>query len=109
MPVTHITIDGSQISSWHTFYKIFAETFGFPAGFGRNMDAWIDCMTNLDEEFSQVQVAPGELICITIIQAATFKARCPEQYQALLECSAFVNLRRLEIGEPAILVLAFDV
>lgn len=109
MSITYINIDGSKITSWHTFYKLFADTFGFPAGFGRNMDAWIDCMTNLDEAFSQVQVSPGELICITVEHAAMFKAKCPVQYQALLEGTAFVNWRRLEIGEPALLILSFDV
>lgn len=107
--ITAISIDGSQITDWPSFYQVFADAFGFQPFFGRNMDAWIDCMTNLDEEFSQVQVEPGELVCITVEQAAAFKATCPRQYQALLECAAFVNWRRLDIGEPPILILAFNV
>jgi hypothetical protein len=27
-----------------------------------------------------------------------FEYRCPKQYEALIECSAFVNCRRLEVG-----------
>ncbi|MBT9182689.1 MULTISPECIES: barstar family protein [Pectobacterium] len=106
--MTHISIDGCQITDWPSFYQVFSDAFGFPAFFGHNMDAWIDCMTNLDEEFSQVQVEPGELVCINVEQAAVFKAKSPKQYQELIECTAFVNWRRLEIGEPPILILAFN-
>jgi hypothetical protein len=34
-----------------------------------------------------------------------FKKRCPDQYDALIQCSAFVNYRRVEIGEPLVLAL----
>ena len=102
-----VHIDGTRISDWTSFFDAFAQAFGFPDYFGRNMDAWIDCMTCLDEEMSQVQVAPGELVCIALDHAAHFKAECPNQYQALVECAAFVNWRRMEIGEDPILVLSF--
>jgi hypothetical protein len=36
-----------------------------------------------------------------------FAARCPEQYRAIVECSAFVNWRRVEGGDPPIIALAF--
>ncbi|WP_224554372.1 barstar family protein [Pectobacterium versatile] len=107
--ITHINIDGSQIADWPSFYHVFADAFGFPTFFGRNMDAWIDCMTNLDEDFNRVQVKSGELVCITVEQANIFKEKIHNQYLALIECAAFVNWRRLEIGEPPILMLAFNV
>jgi Barstar (barnase inhibitor) len=43
-----IRIDGSQLRDWHSFHSTFAGAFGFPDFCGRNMDAWIDCMTSLD-------------------------------------------------------------
>lgn len=103
-----IHIDASEIWDWPSFYDAFADAFGFPQYFSRNMDAWIDCLTNLNEECSEVQVAPGELICITLDHAAGFKIRCPEQFSAFVECSAFVNWRRHENGEPPILVVSFN-
>lgn len=103
-----VHVDASEIKDWPSFFDAFAKAFGFPQFFGRNIDAWIDCMTNLDEEFSEVRVAPGELLCIALDNAADFKARCPEQFAAFVECSAFVNWRRLEIGESAILVVSFN-
>ncbi|MGM9485911.1 barstar family protein [Ideonella sp. YS5] len=103
-----VRIDASKIADWASFYDSFANAFGFPQLFGRNMNAWIDCMTNLDEEFSAVQVQTGELVCVSLEDAADFKVRCPEQYQAFVECAAFVNWRRIEIGEPPILVVSFN-
>jgi hypothetical protein len=32
----------------------------------------------------------------------------PAQYRDLLECAAFVNYRRLKVGERSILALAFN-
>lgn len=104
-----IHVDGTKIKDWASFFDEFANVFGFPEFFSRNMDAWIDCMTNLDEEFNAVRVQPGELVCIALNGAAEFKAQCPDQFQAFVECAAFVNWRRLEMGEPAILVVSFNV
>jgi len=36
-----------------------------------------------------------------------FANRCPEQYSAVIECAAFVNWRRLEMGDPSVLALNF--
>ena len=104
-----IRIDGTKIKDWASFFEEFDKAFGFPAFFGKNMDAWIDCMTNLDEEFNALRVQPGEMLCVALVGADDFKAQCPAQFQALVECAAFVNWRRLEIGLPAILVLSFHV
>jgi hypothetical protein len=38
---------------------------------------------------------------------ADFKRRCPEVFDALVECSAFVNWRRIEKGKQGILALSF--
>ena len=44
-----VKIDCTQITDWHTFSDVFAAAFGFPGYYGRNMNAWIDCMTYLDD------------------------------------------------------------
>ena len=104
-----IHIDGSRIENGETFHDTFAETFGFPEFYGRNMDAWIDCMTNLDEKFNRIQVASGEVVCIALGNASIFKAKCPELFDSFVECSAFVNWRRLAVGEAPILMVSFNV
>lgn len=101
-----VKLDTRGIRDWDTFHDVFQNAFGFPAYYGRNMSAWTDCMTNLDSEMSAVRVRPGEMLVLQLEDVADFAERCPEQYKAIVECGAFVNWRRLEIGHGA--VLAFD-
>jgi hypothetical protein len=106
----NIPIDASKITDWASFHDYFAPIFGFPEFYGRNMDAWIDCMSYLnapEEGMTSVHVVVGDVLVLNILGASDFKKRCPEIYDALIECSAFVNYRRIETGEQAVLALAF--
>ncbi len=71
------------------------------------MNAWIDCLTDLDADtgMTDIQVAKGGCVILQVDNAADFQQRCPEQYQALLECTAFINYRRVEVGNLPILTL----
>jgi hypothetical protein len=40
-----VRIDTRLITDWASFHDVFARSFGFPDYYGRNMDAWNDCMT----------------------------------------------------------------
>jgi hypothetical protein len=74
------------------------------------MNAWIDCMTSVDipsDGMTTVTVQPGEILVLRIDEPFEFRRRCPEQYDALVECTAFVNFRRVEVGEPPLLALLF--
>ena len=105
-----VRIDCGRIIDWESFHSEFAEVFGFPAFYGRNMDAWIDCMSWLDEPGSgmtTVHAPPGGVVTLQFDGVDEFAARCPEQYAALVECAAFVNWRRSSQGEPAVLALAY--
>ena len=104
----YIRIDTEAINDWASFHKVFADAFGFPDFYGNNMDAWIDCMTRLDDEFNSVRVEPGELVTLQLENIKSLKQRCPEQHTKLIECAAFVNWRRIDVGEPPILVLSFN-
>jgi hypothetical protein len=67
------------------------------------MDAWIDCMTSLDapaDGMSNVHSEPGTVLTLELDNVQGFANRCPEPCKALIECSAFVNWRRLE--QPSI-------
>ena len=54
-----------------------------------------------------VHVRSGELVVICISAVKDFKSRCPELYDAIIECSSFVNYRRIETGAPAVLAVSF--
>lgn len=105
-----VAIDAARITNWETFHDEFVRVFGFPDFYGRNMDAWIDCMTSLDapeDRLSALTVAPGQVVTLAIDHLDELAARCPEIYEALIDCSGFVNWRRIERrGEP-ILALSY--
>ena len=50
-------------------------------------------------------VQPGELLPLQIDNASDFARRCPEQYRAMVECTAFVNERRVKDGSLPVLAL----
>ena len=91
--VKRVRIDLASITSGETFHDFFAQRFNFPSYYGRSMDAWIDCM----EDF-----AIGEDFLVLDLEGMlSLKARCPEIYEAINECSAFINYRAVESGGGA--------
>ena len=105
-----VALDCKNIRDWNSFHEEFARVFGFPDFYGKNMDAWIDCMTSLDapeDGMSNVHCEPGTVLTLELENIEPFANRCPEQHKALIECSAFVNWRRLERGSPSVMALSF--
>jgi RNAse (barnase) inhibitor barstar len=109
-PMVLVKVDTSRITDWNTFHDVFAEAFGFPAFYGRNMNAWIDCMRYLDDpaaEMTKIHVSPGGVVVMQLDEVKDFASRCPELYATLIECCASVNYGRIEMGYEAILALSF--
>jgi len=105
-----VNIPTKRITDWNSFHEVFFEIMGFPSFYGRNMNAWIDCMSSLDsptEGMSKIHCSPPDVVILHLEDVEDFRARCREIYDAIIEASAFVNYRKLEIGEPAVLALAF--
>src|SRR5438552_12926068 len=96
-----VRLDTSSISDWRSFHVTCREAFGFPDFYGMNMNAWIDCLTYLDESdgMSRFHLAPGELLHIEVLDTKSFNDRLPEIFDALIECSAFVKMRYLDDGK----------
>jgi RNAse (barnase) inhibitor barstar len=110
MITSRVTVDCEKIRDWPSFHDEFAHIFGFPDFYGRNMDAWIDCLTSLDapdDGLSNVHCERGTVLTLELENVKSFKDRCPEQYNGILECAAFVNWRRIEVGESTVLALSF--
>lgn len=106
-----VAVDGSRICDWPSFHDAFAEAFGLPDWYGRNLDAWIDLFTCMDQDrtTTDVFVASGETLTILIEKAAELRTAAPEIFAALVECVASVNWRRIEAGDSAYLCLAFAI
>jgi RNAse (barnase) inhibitor barstar len=94
-------IDGKSLADWEKFHDFFASTFDFPAYYGRNMDAWNDCMS--DYCYSK------GLVSLHIDNAAEFKTMNPTAFAAIVECSAFINWRSTDKGGDPLIVLSFYV
>jgi len=83
---------------------------GFPAFYGRNMSAWIDCMTSLDspdDAMTSVHAPNGGVVVLQIDEIDDLARNFPEIYHALIESVAFVNWRRIEVGQEPVLTLSF--
>ena len=107
--MTVVRIATSKIVDWDSFHTVFAEALGFPEFYGRNMNAWIDCLTYADEDdgMRSITVAPGSMLTLQLNNVGGFRSSYPELYAAIVEGCAFVNWRRIEAGQPAVVALAF--
>jgi hypothetical protein len=106
IPYITVKLDTSKITDWDSFHTVFASIFGFPDFYGRNMDAWIDCMSYLDEPeagMSTIHAPNNGVVVLELSNMREFRKRCPDLALAIEECSAFVNWRR-----SPILVLSYD-
>jgi hypothetical protein len=107
MAVAHLNT--VRISDWQSFHDESRRAFGFPEWYGMNMNAWIDCLTYLDEGdgLSRFHLGEEEVLEIEVSDSASFRSRLPEIYDALVQCSSFVNERNVEAGKRAMLSLTF--
>lgn len=104
----NIRIDASRISNWNQFHDVFAKELGFPGFYGRNMNAWIDCMTYVDDPDAGMTTVHGSASDPLVLQLDDVDRLPTEIYEAIVEATGFVNWRRMEQGEPAILMLSFS-
>jgi RNAse (barnase) inhibitor barstar len=96
----NVTLDVSSISSWDDFHDLFCTSLKFPY-YGRNMDAWIDCMSD--------PKIVGAGYFIHLEGTDELKARCLEIFETLNECAAFVNYRCHQREEPPLIALSYYV
>ena len=105
-----VKIDCEKLHDWDSFHDIFSDKFGFPDFYGRNLGAWMDCMSYLDDPNSgmtKITCDKGEYILLELQNIQKFRKKYPDLYEAIIECSAFVNWRSLENGQFPLLMLSF--
>ena len=105
-----VSVDCLKITDWETFHDEFAATFGFPNFYGRNLDAWIDCLTSLDKPedgMTSIHATQDQTLTLQLENVVPFRENHPDLYAAIIKSAAFVNWRRLEVGEPAVLSISF--
>ena len=101
-----VAIPTARIKDWESFHDVFASTLRFPDYYGRNMDAWIDCLS-FPDSMTELAIEPDEVLMLDLQSIEAFRTRCPEPYEAIVRCAAFVNSRRIDGAESSILALSF--
>jgi hypothetical protein len=107
-----VRIDCREIRDDASLHDKFAAVFGFPVFYGRNWNAWIDCMTSLDEEpthaMSRFNVPAGGVLTLHLDYFSQMQLSAASTCKELIGCAAFVNYRRVTSGEPPILALSYS-
>lgn len=106
-----VRIDARRLTDAAGLHAAVAEAFGFPATAGKNLDALVDCLTELDNPkaaMSRVHVFPGQVVTLALEHTDPRNKPQAAQAKALVDAAAFVNWRRLERGQPPVLALAYS-
>ena len=107
--LTVIRVDAREITDWASFHITFKRLFGFPDFYGHNVDAWIDCMSDLDAPehgMTAIHVPSGQILTIRLEHSLALRQH-PDVLEGLLEMVDFVNLRRQNStpSQPAVLAV----
>ena len=106
--MTTVKLNGDLLTDWDAFHTLSQQAFGFPAFYGRNISAWIDCLSYLrdDEGMSSIRLKDDELLTIALSHSEQLQARFPELIEELQFCVAMINERYDDYGEkPALQLL----
>ena len=102
-------IDATDIRDETSFHAVFQDALGFFDGYGRNMNAWIDCMNDLHgpRSLSSFNLPEGEPVDLMFRGTDEFGRRCPELLRELVECTAAVNRRYRSMNSEVRVALVF--
>jgi len=104
--MAEIKIDTTKITDWNSFHQVFKDALGFPDFYGRNMDAWVDCLSSLGEEgLCDIKLSGNEMLHLHITNTSDFKRRQPDLLDALIECTAFRYLETNDLPRIALVFL----
>lgn len=110
MIVSLARIDCANILDWPSFHDEFNRVFEFPDFYGRNMDAWVDCMTSIDspqDGMTGIHCEKGSFLTIELENVDDLRGDRAEYLEAILDCTAFVNFRRIDVNDKPVLALSY--
>jgi RNAse (barnase) inhibitor barstar len=96
-----VRLNGAELRDWPSFHRECQVKFGFPDFYGRNMDAWVDCLSSLREGdgMSAFTLAEDETLQIEIENSSVLQNQATGILDTLLDCIDAVNERYTENGE----------
>lgn len=106
-----IRIDARRLTNAAGLQTVLDEAFGFAPSYGKNLDALVDCLTNLDDAtggLSRMRVFPGEVVLLVLEHTQEMSKGAAAQVKSLSDVVAFVNWRRWEKKQPPIMTLAYE-
>ncbi len=86
-----VEIDGRSLTDWVAFHSVFAEKLGFPSYYGRNMNAWYDCLSSLPDESTVLALSDGDSLRLDVSHFQDLRSRRPDLAKALVDGVATVN------------------
>ena len=99
--MARVRIDSEKVVDWASFHEVCKEAFGFPSFYGMNLNAFIDCLTYIDEGdgMSNIILGPEEILRIELSSANDLRSRQPEIYDGLVAAVGAINRRFIEDGK----------
>jgi RNAse (barnase) inhibitor barstar len=107
-----VEVDLADVNDWDSFHGAFDKVLGFPSFYGRNMNAWVDVMSDLSKPgvygMTKVEVPRGEDLVVLLKSAREFRLRQPEIFSALVDSTADVNRRKATFTDAGRLLLRLE-
>ena len=100
-----VVLPTNEIRNEKTFHAACQRVFGFPDFYAHTMDAWVDCLSCLDDpsaEMCSLTLAPGELLLIVVPNCTQLKK---EIFGSLIDGAVAVNTRLASRGKPPLVAL----
>jgi len=91
-----IELDFLNMKNEKSFHTVFKKVMGFPKFYGMNGDAWIDCMSCIDEKdnkMTMVNIQPGESLDIFVFHIEYIIQNNSKLFLNFMELVACVNQR----------------
>jgi hypothetical protein len=102
-----VRIDGNQITDEQSFHTVFAAAMGFPDFYGANLNAWVDCMSDLRSEsrMTRFRLIGNQILHIELRNSEEFALRLPTLFAGFIGSAAAVNQRAVARDEDPVLAL----
>ena len=86
-----VEIDGSRIKDFDSFHDEFQAKIGFFEGYGRNLNAWVDCMTDMFtegeyESLTKFNLVEGDTFVLIVANSEQWSQQAPEVFEEFVSC-----------------------
>ncbi|MBK4734850.1 barstar family protein [Noviherbaspirillum pedocola] len=99
--MARVALDGRRITDWPSFHRESQAAFGFPAYYGANLDAWVDCLSGVrdGDGMSGFALGPGEMLEIELQHADVLRSKTPRILETLEALIDAANERITDAGQ----------